>query len=104
MRSLLATDLGRLRLISWVEGVSYLLLVGLAVPLKHLAGWPEPVQLMGRVHGLLFVLFVLALTQAAISTPFSARRVALALGASMVPLGALLFERSLRTLPPAKLG
>lgn len=100
MLSLLATDLGRLRLISLLEGTSYLLLVGLAVPLKYLAGRPELVHLLGRVHGLLFVVFIIALTQVALSTPWTPRRILLVLGAAMVPLGALLLERSLRAETP----
>jgi integral membrane protein len=41
----------RLRLASWAEGATLLLLLLVAVPLKRLAGWPEAVSLMGPLHG-----------------------------------------------------
>lgn len=40
------------------EGVTLVLLVGVAVPLKHLAGMPLAVQVMGPLHGLAFVAYV----------------------------------------------
>ncbi|MES2678273.1 MAG: DUF3817 domain-containing protein [Bacteroidota bacterium] len=52
------TKIGRLRLVGLLEGVSLLLLVGIAVPVKHLYGDPYLVQSIGPVHGILFLLFV----------------------------------------------
>ncbi|MBG8555591.1 DUF3817 domain-containing protein [Hymenobacter guriensis] len=53
------SPIGRLRLLALVEGISLLLLVGVAVPLKHFYGNPALVRALGPVHGLLFLLFVL---------------------------------------------
>lgn len=57
MLQLLKTPLGRLRIIGFLEGISLLVLLFVAVPLKY--GWGEPalVKIMGPVHGLLFTLF-----------------------------------------------
>ena len=52
-----ATTLGRLRLLGLMEGVSLLVLMGIAMPLKYLADRPESVQVMGWIHGVLFVLY-----------------------------------------------
>ncbi|MDX1905566.1 MAG: DUF3817 domain-containing protein [Bacteroidia bacterium] len=52
--------LRRLRLIGIAEGISYLVLLGIAMPLKYLAGMPLMVTLTGSVHGALFVGFGLA--------------------------------------------
>ena len=49
-----------MRLISLVEGVSFLLLLGVAMPLKYLAGIPEVVTVVGAAHGVLFILYALA--------------------------------------------
>jgi len=53
------SPIGRLRLLALAEGISLLLLIGVAVPLKHFYGNPALVRALGPVHGLLFVLFVL---------------------------------------------
>ncbi|GGH73540.1 integral membrane protein [Filimonas zeae] len=59
MKHYLTSSLGRLRLLSYAEGTSLLLLAGIAVPLKHFGNTPLAVQLLGPVHGALFVLFVI---------------------------------------------
>jgi len=58
MLHLLKTPIGRLRIIGFLEGISLLVLVFVAVPLKYILGRPELVKLMGPIHGLLFCLFV----------------------------------------------
>ncbi|PSL28155.1 DUF3817 domain-containing protein [Chitinophaga ginsengisoli] len=58
MESLLKTSLGRLRLVSYMEGISLLVLTGIAVPLKYWGGDPVLVRIIGPVHGILFLLFI----------------------------------------------
>jgi integral membrane protein len=53
-----------LRKVALAEGVSYLLLLGIAMPLKYLAGMPLAVLIVGSVHGGLFILFCIALARA----------------------------------------
>jgi integral membrane protein len=48
-----------LRLISYLEGLSYILLLFIAVPIKYYANNPYLVKLLGMPHGLLFVAFVI---------------------------------------------
>ena len=45
----------RFRRIAQWEGYSYLALLGLAMPLKYLAGMPLAVKIIGSLHGFLFV-------------------------------------------------
>jgi integral membrane protein len=52
------TRIRRLRIIAFLEGISLLALVGVAVPLKYILGDPYWVRVIGPVHGLLFLLFV----------------------------------------------
>lgn len=92
---LLLTSLGRLRLIGFLEGISLLLLLGVAMPLKYLAGQPTAVRYAGMAHGLLFVLYVLLLIQVAIERRWSFGKVSLALLASVVPFGTFWAERRL---------
>ena len=53
--------MGRLRIIGLVEGISYLVLLFVAMPLKYWADMPAAVRVVGSLHGGLFVLYVLAL-------------------------------------------
>ncbi len=96
MIRLLHHELGRLRLVSVLEGTSYLLLIGVAVPVKYILGDPSLVRVLGRIHGGLFVLFLIALARVAASEPWGWRRVAGAILAAMAPFGAFWFERRLR--------
>ena len=47
------------RLISFLEGVSYILLLFVAVPIKYLGDDESYVKLLGMPHGLLFVLYLI---------------------------------------------
>jgi integral membrane protein len=47
------------RVISFLEGTSYILLLFVAVPLKYYADNPQLVKLLGMPHGLLFVTYVI---------------------------------------------
>jgi integral membrane protein len=87
MTELLKTSLGRLRIVGFLEGVSYLLLLGIAMPLKYLAGQPEAVRITGMAHGVLFVLYVLLVVKVAWELGWSWKKTFLALIASLVPLG-----------------
>ena len=57
--NILNDRLGQLRLIAWIEGISFLLLLFVAMPMKYLADRPSMVRILGMAHGLLFVLFIL---------------------------------------------
>tara|TARA_B100000809_G_scaffold116172_2_gene114351 strand:- start:15002 stop:15292 length:291 start_codon:yes stop_codon:yes gene_type:complete len=55
------TALNLLRLIGILEGISYLVLLGIAMPLKYYMDKPEAVKLVGMAHGVLFVAFIVNL-------------------------------------------
>lgn len=55
----LNSNIGRLRVVTLLEGVSFILLVFVAMPLKYLADLPMMVKVVGGIHGLLFVAFLL---------------------------------------------
>ncbi|PQJ79467.1 DUF3817 domain-containing protein [Polaribacter porphyrae] len=46
------------RIVSFLEGVSYLLLLFIATPIKYLQDNPEYVKLLGMPHGILFMLYI----------------------------------------------
>lgn len=57
-------QLRRLEVASLVEATTLILLVGVAVPLRHLAGKPAAVTVMGPIHGLAFVAYIWTVFQA----------------------------------------
>jgi integral membrane protein len=88
-------QLDRMRLASVVEGTTLLVLLGVAVPLKHLAGVSAATAVMGPVHGLAFVFYVWTVVQT-VSGGGWTRSEALRLGvAALVPFGGFVNERSL---------
>ena len=58
MTKFLTTTIGRLRLIGFLEGSSCLILFFIAMPLKYLANLPMAVTIVGGLHGVLFVGFM----------------------------------------------
>lgn len=89
-------ELRQFRWVAFLEGLSFVLLLFVAMPLKYWAGLPLAVRVVGGVHGLLFVLFLAALFRAALERGWPPRRWALALFSSLVPFGTFVFDRSLR--------
>lgn len=87
LASLLKSSLGRLRIVAFLEGISFLLLLGIAMPLKYMAGIPEGVRIIGMAHGVLFVLYVLLLVQVGIEKNWSWTKGFLAFIASLIPFG-----------------
>ena len=57
------TQLRRLEAASLVEATTLVLLVGVAVPFKHLAGMPVAVTVVGPIHGLAFAAYVWTVLQ-----------------------------------------
>jgi integral membrane protein len=84
------------RAVSLAEGVSWLLLLFVAMPLKYALGQPEAVRLLGRIHGGLFVLFLITLALAATEQEWKFPKVARAFVAALLPFGAFWLERKLR--------
>ena len=78
-----------------IEAVSFLALLLVAMPLKYLAGMPQAVRIVGMAHGVLFIMYVLALLRAAGEGKWPHRRTLQGLLASVIPLGPFWFERVL---------
>lgn len=58
MTHLIKTNIGRLRILGFLEGISLLILVFIAVPLKYILEQPAGTKIMGPIHGALFLLFI----------------------------------------------
>lgn len=65
MNKFFTTSIGRFRLIAFLEGISLIVLVFICVPLKYFFDDPSWVKLIGPVHGVLFLLFMVYAFQVA---------------------------------------
>ncbi len=93
--------LDRLRYIGKAEGISYLLLLGIAMPLKYMAGMPLAVTVVGSIHGLLFVVFCFALLHALLKTPLPFHWAVIAFIASLLPFGPFVIDQRLKEFEQA---
>ena len=89
---MLSTPLARLRVTGLLEGASFLLLLFVAMPLKYLADQPLAVRYVGMAHGVLFLLYLLALVPVALDRRWGFKTLALAFAASLLPGGPFLFD------------
>jgi integral membrane protein len=94
---MLTSAVGRLRAVGMVEAVSFLLLLGVAMPLKYFAGMPVAVKIAGWIHGLLFIAFGLCLLVAHGERRWSMRWSALVLVAALLPFGPFVIDRRLKS-------
>ena len=70
-----------------LEGVSFLLLMGVAMPLKYFAGMPGAVKYAGWAHGLLFIGYCLTNLNAFVSGRIRFKDSVIAFVASLIPFG-----------------
>ena len=74
------------------EGISYLALLFVAMPLKYMYGMPEVVRLVGSIHGGLFVVFMALLGAVYIRQTMTLKQCTGAFIASLLPFGAFVFD------------
>ncbi|MBN4049581.1 DUF3817 domain-containing protein [bacterium AH-315-N03] len=91
----------RFRVVGLAEGVSFLLLLGVAMPLKYFAGWPMAVRVVGMIHGVLFLLYMWQGFQQFLQHDWPRWRLALLVVAAFLPGGPILFDRWLHRSPDA---
>lgn len=81
------SSLNTLRLLALLEGISYLVLLGIAMPLKYYYDKPDAVEIVGMAHGILFVLYCIILLIVHIQLKWSIAKTIGAFIASLVPFG-----------------
>jgi integral membrane protein len=96
----MSTALNRFRLIAFTEGVSFLVLLLIAMPMKYALDIPMATKIVGWIHGVLFVLYVVLGAHAAIKEGWSLGFVVVAFVASLVPGGTFWLDYKLRPVDP----
>ena len=75
------------RIIAFLEGMSYLLLLFIAVPLKYLGGDEQYVKLLGMPHGILFVSYIVFALLIKENENWGIKDLGIVLLASILPFG-----------------
>lgn len=92
---MLKSKVGRLRILSLVEGLSLVLLVFFAVPMKYLFDSPIFVRVIGMTHGVLFLALVLMTIMIGVELGWKFKRMAMIMAASVIPFGCFYVDSKL---------
>ena len=87
-----------LRFVGLLEGLSFLLLLFIAMPVKYMLGNPILVKYVGMGHGVLFVAFLAMLFIVCEKQEWSIKMFILGLVASILPFGPFVFDKKLKKL------
>ena len=88
--------LKNLTIMGYLEGTSFLLLLGIAMPLKYIMGIPEAVKYVGMAHGALFIAYILMLLIATSKIKMPLWAMPAGVLGSFLPFGPFIFDRLLK--------
>ncbi|MBQ4802283.1 DUF3817 domain-containing protein [Aquimarina sp. MMG015] len=78
---------GAFRIISYLEGISYLLILFVTMPLKYLFASPEPNKVIGMAHGFLFLIYIVFAFLIKAERKWNIKTLAIVLLCSIIPFG-----------------
>ncbi|MFT5237417.1 MAG: integral membrane protein [Flavobacteriaceae bacterium] len=82
------------KIISTLEAISFLLLLGIAMPLKYIWDLPQMVQTVGMAHGVLFLLYIAGAVYISQKLNWTIKQLAIAIFCSILPFGPFYIERN----------
>jgi len=88
------------RQVAFIEGVTTLALFLVAMPIKYLAGNPEPVRITGWIHGIAFIAYVLMMWVALRGRGWAWADLARTFAAALLPFGTFVNDPFLRQREP----
>lgn len=83
------------RINAFLEGLSFLILLGIAMPLKYYYQQPQMVKIVGMAHGILFVAYILLVVVVKEQLKWNNKQTLLALVASVLPFGTFYADKKL---------
>ena len=86
------------RIIAFLEGVSYILLLFVGVPLKYIANDVTVVKMLGMPHGFLFMAYIAFIIVLRFENPWFKKYFILITLASVIPIGTFIVESKLKKL------
>ena len=91
-----STNIKALTVTGYLEGISFLLLLGLAMPLRHYLQINEPVRYIGMAHGLLFIGYIVILLSTASKTKLPLWAMPGGVISAILPFGPFIFDHMLK--------
>lgn len=81
------------RIVALLEGVSYILLLFIATPIKYIYSDPQYVKLLGMPHGVLFMAYVVLAVVISSDMKWNTRTLWVVLLASIIPFGTFYVDK-----------
>ena len=95
MNKTLNNQIGWLRLIALIEGISFLLILFVSMPLKYIWNIPEPNIYIGYSHGILFMLYLITVLFMSRILKWSNKVTFMALLVSVIPFGTFWADKTI---------
>ena len=89
------SELKKFKFINKIEGISYILLLFVAMPLKYSFGYPIATKIMGSIHGVLVFAFIYQIIEAKKEAGFTLKESALYSILSLIPFGSFYTDKLL---------
>ncbi|MEA2050188.1 MAG: DUF3817 domain-containing protein [Campylobacterota bacterium] len=90
--------LDKFRLVATIEGISFLVLLFIAMPLKYMFGFPIATKIVGMIHGGLFMWYLYELYNAHSEYKWNIKFTLWAFVASLIPFGTFYLEKQLKAM------
>jgi integral membrane protein len=89
------SELKKFRLINKIEGISFIILIFIAMPLKYSFGYPMATKIVGMLHGVLVFAFLYQIMEAKKEAEFTWKETGLYTLLSLVPFGSFYTDKLL---------
>ena len=81
------------RVVALLEGLSYIMLLFVAMPVKYFMDDPQYVKLLGMPHGILFILYIALAFVVKTDSKWSNNTFLMVLAASIIPFGTIYIDK-----------
>ena len=89
------SELLKFKFINKIEGISYIILLFVAMPLKYSFGYPIATKIMGSIHGVLVFAFIYQIIEAKKEAGFTLKETAFYSILSLIPFGSFYTDKLL---------
>ncbi|GIT97400.1 DUF3817 domain-containing protein [Sulfurovum sp. TSL1] len=89
------SELQKFRWVNKIEGISFIILIFIAMPMKYSFGYPIATKVVGMLHGLLVFAFIYQIIEAKKETGFTFKETALYSILSLIPFGSFYTDKLL---------
>ncbi len=89
------SELEKFRLINKIEGISFIILIFIAMPLKYSFGYPIATKIVGMAHGLLVFVFLYQVLEAQKEAGFTWKETGFYTLLSLIPFGSFYTDKLL---------